>query len=67
MLLARTKENQHLVGLPGNPLAAVSALLTLAEPLLRPSRRGPPRLRLPLQDEVHGTRRHPAHPRRPAR
>ncbi|MGW0823885.1 molybdopterin molybdotransferase MoeA [Streptomyces sp. NPDC002845] len=35
MLLARTKENQHLVGLPGNPLAAVSGLLTLAEPLLR--------------------------------
>lgn len=35
MLLARTKENQHVVGLPGNPLAAVSGLLTLAEPLLR--------------------------------
>lgn len=35
MLLARTKEGQHLVGLPGNPLAAVSGLLTLAEPLLR--------------------------------
>ncbi|WP_374118948.1 molybdopterin molybdotransferase MoeA [Streptomyces odontomachi] len=35
MLLARTKEHQHLVGLPGNPLAAVSGLLTLAEPLLR--------------------------------
>ncbi|MFF5975078.1 molybdopterin molybdotransferase MoeA [Streptomyces sp. NPDC012769] len=26
---------RHLVGLPGNPLAAVSGLLTLAEPLLR--------------------------------
>jgi molybdopterin molybdotransferase len=35
MLLARTKDHQHLVGLPGNPLAAVSGLLTLAEPLLR--------------------------------
>ncbi|WP_369390649.1 molybdopterin molybdotransferase MoeA [Streptomyces sp. CG1] len=35
MLLARTKDAQHLVGLPGNPLAAVSGLLTLAEPLLR--------------------------------
>ncbi|MFZ3569515.1 molybdopterin-binding protein [Streptomyces sp. BH097] len=35
MLLARLNEGQHLVGLPGNPLAAVSGLLTLAEPLLR--------------------------------
>ncbi|MGW1527058.1 molybdopterin molybdotransferase MoeA [Streptomyces sp. NPDC002159] len=35
MLLARLREDQHLVGLPGNPLAAVSGLLTLAEPLLR--------------------------------
>ncbi|MGW4905356.1 molybdopterin molybdotransferase MoeA [Streptomyces sp. NPDC004270] len=35
MLLARIQQNQHLVGLPGNPLAAVSGLLTLAEPLLR--------------------------------
>ncbi|MFD4786347.1 molybdopterin molybdotransferase MoeA [Streptomyces sp. NPDC058459] len=35
MLLARTKADQHLVGLPGNPLAAVSGLVTLAEPLLR--------------------------------
>ncbi|MER5947409.1 molybdopterin-binding protein [Streptomyces sp. NPDC001904] len=35
MLLARLTEGQHLVGLPGNPLAAVSGLLTLAEPLLR--------------------------------
>ncbi|WP_420034489.1 molybdopterin-binding protein [Streptomyces sp. cg28] len=35
MLLARLKEGRHLVGLPGNPLAAVSGLLTLAEPLLR--------------------------------
>ncbi|WP_328537769.1 molybdopterin molybdotransferase MoeA [Streptomyces sp. NBC_00344] len=35
MLLARLAEGRHLVGLPGNPLAAVSGLLTLAEPLLR--------------------------------
>ncbi|MFD3975420.1 molybdopterin molybdotransferase MoeA [Streptomyces cyaneofuscatus] len=35
MLLARlTPDGPHLVGLPGNPLAAVSGLLTLAEPLL---------------------------------
>ncbi|CAM5731731.1 Molybdopterin molybdenumtransferase OS=Streptomyces alboniger OX=132473 GN=CP975_18040 PE=3 SV=1 [Streptomyces alboniger] len=56
MLLARTKENQHLVGLPGNPLAAVSGLLTLAEPLLRTlaARPAPESYTLPLQDEVHG-------------
>jgi molybdopterin molybdotransferase len=35
MLLARTAPGRYLVGLPGNPLAAVSALLTLAAPLLR--------------------------------
>ncbi|MFE9256423.1 molybdopterin molybdotransferase MoeA [Streptomyces sp. NPDC006879] len=35
MLLARLDARRHLVGLPGNPLAAVSGLLTLAEPLLR--------------------------------
>ncbi|WP_225881961.1 molybdopterin molybdotransferase MoeA [Streptomyces aureocirculatus] len=41
MLLARLPATagdsrmRHLVGLPGNPLAAVSGLLTLAEPLLR--------------------------------
>ncbi|MVO88966.1 molybdopterin molybdenumtransferase MoeA [Streptomyces sp. p1417] len=41
MLLARLPatadggRTRHLVGLPGNPLAAVSGLLTLAEPLLR--------------------------------
>lgn len=56
MLLARTKENQHLVGLPGNPLAAVSGLLTLAEPLLRTlaARPAPEPYTLPLQDAVHG-------------
>ncbi|MFE7324460.1 molybdopterin-binding protein [Streptomyces sp. NPDC057565] len=36
MLLTRlTSGGPYLVGLPGNPLAAVSGLLTLAEPLLR--------------------------------
>ncbi|WP_151477212.1 molybdopterin molybdotransferase MoeA [Streptomyces albicerus] len=56
MLLARTKENQHLVGLPGNPLAAVSGLLTLAEPLLRTlaGRAAPQPYTLPLKDTVHG-------------
>ncbi|WP_405924712.1 molybdopterin molybdotransferase MoeA [Streptomyces sp. NBC_00035] len=56
MLLARTKENQHLVGLPGNPLAAVSGLLTLAEPLLRilAGRAAPEPYTLPLKDAVHG-------------
>ncbi|MDX2543009.1 molybdopterin molybdotransferase MoeA [Streptomyces sp. WI04-05B] len=56
MLLARLKENQHLVGLPGNPLAAVSGLLTLAEPLLRTlaGRAAPEPYTLPLRDEVHG-------------
>ncbi|MGK5544373.1 molybdopterin molybdotransferase MoeA [Streptomyces sp. URMC 127] len=35
MLLARLGPGRHVVGLPGNPLAAVAGLLTLAEPLLR--------------------------------
>lgn len=49
---------RHLVGLPGNPLAAVSGLLTLAEPLLAAltgaasAAYEPPRV--PLRDEVHG-------------
>ncbi|MFI9611182.1 molybdopterin molybdotransferase MoeA [Streptomyces sp. NPDC052023] len=56
MLLARTKENQHLVGLPGNPLAAVSGLLTLAEPLLRTLAARPERepYLLSLREAVHG-------------
>ncbi|MEU2654289.1 molybdopterin-binding protein [Streptomyces sp. NPDC007325] len=46
MLLARLDAGRHLVGLPGNPLAAVSGLLTLAAPLLaaltgEPSERAP--------------------------
>ncbi|MFC4501342.1 MULTISPECIES: molybdopterin molybdotransferase MoeA [Streptomyces] len=56
MLLARIKDGQHLVGLPGNPLAAVSALLTLAEPLLRTLAGRPARVRyaLPVREAVHG-------------
>ncbi|MEV5440090.1 molybdopterin molybdotransferase MoeA [Streptomyces sp. NPDC052682] len=56
MLLARTKDHQHLVGLPGNPLAAVSGLLTLAEPLLRilAARPAPEPYALPLKDGAHG-------------
>ncbi len=56
MLLARIKEDQHLVGLPGNPLAAVSGLLTLAEPLLRALavRPAPESYTLPLKEAAHG-------------
>ncbi|MEU6535620.1 molybdopterin molybdotransferase MoeA [Streptomyces sp. NPDC047000] len=56
MLLARVQEDQHLVGLPGNPLAAVSGLLTLAEPLLRTlaARPAPEPYALPLRDQTHG-------------
>ncbi|MEU9388657.1 molybdopterin molybdotransferase MoeA [Streptomyces sp. NPDC048324] len=56
MLLARVAEGRHLVGLPGNPLAAVSGLLTLAEPLLRTLAGRPDRetYTLPLRDEAHG-------------
>ncbi|MGW1932282.1 molybdopterin-binding protein, partial [Streptomyces sp. NPDC001919] len=49
---------RHLVGLPGNPLAAVSGLLTLAEPLLAAltgaAAAVPEPPRVPVQDEVHG-------------
>ncbi|MGW5332245.1 molybdopterin molybdotransferase MoeA [Streptomyces bauhiniae] len=56
MLLARTKADQHLVGLPGNPLAAVSGLLTLAEPLLRvlAAHPAPEPYRMPLREAVQG-------------
>ncbi|MEU6094374.1 molybdopterin molybdotransferase MoeA [Streptomyces sp. NPDC047079] len=56
MLLARVRDDQHLVGLPGNPLAAVSGLLTLAEPLLRglAGRITPEPYTLALRDSAHG-------------
>ncbi|MFI0998510.1 molybdopterin molybdotransferase MoeA [Streptomyces galbus] len=56
MLLARLTDGRHLVGLPGNPLAAVSGLLTLAEPLLGAlaTRPAPEPYTLPLRDAVHG-------------
>ncbi|MFI2370277.1 molybdopterin molybdotransferase MoeA [Streptomyces sp. NPDC018833] len=56
MLLARLAPGRHLVGLPGNPLAAVSGLLTLAEPLLRGLCGRPPAApyRLPVREAVHG-------------
>ncbi|WP_078887689.1 molybdopterin molybdotransferase MoeA [Streptomyces sp. NRRL S-118] len=57
MLLARLTSERHLVGLPGNPLAAVSGLLTLAEPLLRGlcgRRPVTEPYRLPVGNAVHG-------------
>ncbi|MER7535585.1 molybdopterin molybdotransferase MoeA [Streptomyces sp. NPDC097704] len=59
MLLAALGGGRHLVGLPGNPLAAVSGLLTLAEPLLAalagtPATGGGGRGPAPVLDEVHG-------------
>ncbi|MFF0075050.1 molybdopterin-binding protein [Streptomyces sp. NPDC005494] len=57
MLLARLAGGGPcLVGLPGNPLAAVSGLLTLAEPLLRglAGRAAQNPYRTPVHQEVHG-------------
>ncbi|MFJ8675374.1 molybdopterin molybdotransferase MoeA [Streptomyces sp. NPDC093589] len=56
MLLARLTPRRYLVGLPGNPLAAVSGLLTLAEPLLRTlaARRRATAWRTPLAGAVQG-------------
>ncbi|WP_326694432.1 molybdopterin molybdotransferase MoeA [Streptomyces sp. NBC_01766] len=56
MLLARLTGGRHLVGLPGNPLAAVSGLLTLAEPLLRTlsGRAAAEAYAVPVSEEVHG-------------
>ncbi|MEU2956231.1 molybdopterin molybdotransferase MoeA [Streptomyces xanthochromogenes] len=62
MLLTRIEVAKYLVGLPGNPLAAVSGLLTLAEPLLRElAQRATPmtytaRLRNEVQGHPHDTR-----------
>ncbi len=56
MLLARLAPGRHLVGLPGNPLAAVAGLLTLAEPLLRAlsGRPAPTRTRVTLAEAAQG-------------
>ncbi|MFE7512423.1 molybdopterin molybdotransferase MoeA [Streptomyces sp. NPDC057540] len=58
MLLAALDGRRHLVGLPGNPLAAVSGLLTLAEPLLAalgaPVPSGCSTGRAPVLETVHG-------------
>ncbi|MFE0187127.1 molybdopterin molybdotransferase MoeA [Streptomyces sp. NPDC058989] len=56
MLLARLAPRRHLVGLPGNPLAAVSGLCTLAEPLLRTlsGRRPAATYRAPVSTAVQG-------------
>ena len=66
MLLAQIGVGKHLVGLPGNPLAAVSGLLTLAEPLLRelaaPGKPGGVH-RAAAQRGAGTSTRHPARPR----
>ncbi|MEW2161715.1 molybdopterin-binding protein [Streptomyces sp. NPDC007084] len=56
MVLARLQDGRHLVGLPGNPLAAVSGLLTLAEPLLRTlaGRAAPEPYTVPCREAVQG-------------
>ncbi|WP_405778730.1 molybdopterin molybdotransferase MoeA [Streptomyces sp. NBC_00859] len=56
MLLARLADGRHLVGLPGNPLAAVSGLLTLAEPLVRglSGRAVAEPYAMPVCEAVHG-------------
>lgn len=61
MLLARLRAEgpnagPYLVGLPGNPLAAISGLLTLAEPLLRGLAGHAPEAPYwaVVRDEVHG-------------
>nr|WP_185302750.1 molybdopterin molybdotransferase MoeA [Streptomyces finlayi] len=57
MLLARLPSpGPYVVGLPGNPLAAVSGLLTLAEPLLRgiAGRTAQDPYRALVHDEVQG-------------
>ncbi|MDB1086333.1 molybdopterin molybdotransferase MoeA [Streptomyces sp. ACA25] len=59
MLLAELPDGPPLIGLPGNPLAAVSGLLTLAAPLLRAltGRSAPEEPQATLTGPV---RRHPA-------
>ncbi|WP_431959017.1 molybdopterin molybdotransferase MoeA [Actinacidiphila sp. bgisy160] len=56
MLLAELPDGGRLVGLPGNPLAAVSGVLTLAVPLLRAlaGRPAPVAYEARLTGDVHG-------------
>lgn len=63
MLLARLPSGTPLVGLPGNPLAAVSGLLTLAAPLLRALAGRPPALDEPPARLTAAVRGHPRHTR----
>jgi molybdopterin molybdotransferase len=58
MLLARLPGGAHLVGLPGNPLAAVCGVLTLAAPLIGAvaGRAAPVPYRAPLTEAVTGHR-----------
>jgi molybdopterin molybdotransferase len=56
MLLARLADGRPLVGLPGNPLAAVSGVVTLVVPAMRAMRGLPPtdRHSLPLDTDIPG-------------
>lgn len=56
MVLAELPSGGHLIGLPGNPLAAVSGVLTLAAPLLRTlaGRPVPAPYAAPLTEDVAG-------------
>ncbi|MEU6849393.1 molybdopterin molybdotransferase MoeA [Actinacidiphila alni] len=56
MVLAELPSGTHLIGLPGNPLAAVSGVLTLAAPLLRTlaGRPAPAPYAAPLTADVTG-------------
>jgi molybdopterin molybdotransferase len=56
MVLAELPSGGHLIGLPGNPLAAVSGVLTLAAPLLRTlaGRPVPAPFAAPLTADVQG-------------
>ena len=58
MLLARLTDGRRLVGLPGNPLAAVSGLLTLVAPTIR-SLAGLPASPLRLVTLVESVTGHP--------
>lgn len=55
-VLARLPDGRLLVGLPGNPLAALAALVTLVAPLLGPLQERPVRLVAPLPRDVRSCR-----------